>query len=92
MEKIINYEISKNNEKEETEIEIYNNELIENLIKKYYNIKKLESKNAFLTKKNLEKINNNLTINQAKIENNETIYIFEDDEKEENNNKDQYSN
>ena len=92
MEKIINYEISKNNEKEETEIEIYNNELIENLIKKYYNIKKLESKNAFLTKKNLEKINNNLTINQAKIENNETIYIFEDDEKEENKNKDQYSN
>lgn len=78
-------EISKENENENelTQIEIYNTQTIGNLIKKYCNNKKIKSNNnLYITKKDLKKIKNNLTINEAKIQNNETIYIFED-----NNNK-----
>ena len=89
LEQIINYEISKNNENETTEIEIYNDELIENLLKKYCNIKKIKTKNVYLTKKNFQKIKNKLKINQAKIENNETIFFFEQEENEDNKNNQQ---
>ena len=66
LEQKLIYENTKNDDNIATNIEIYNNETIENLIKKYCKLKK---------------INKNLTINQAKIENNETIYIFENENK-----------
>ena len=77
------------NETESTEIEIYNTETIGNLIKTYCNNKKIKvSNNLYLAKKNLKKIKNNLTINEAKIENNETLYILEknNSDKSDNNN------
>lgn len=88
MKQKTNYEISKNNENENesTEIAIYNTELIGNLIKKYSKAKQINSKNLYLTKNDLKKIKNNITINEAKIKNNETIFIFEGNENEENRN------
>jgi len=79
-------ENSKDNENENdiTEIEIYNTDTIRDLIKKYCEIKKITSNNLYLTKKDSKKIKNNLTINQAKIENNETLYIVEGNENDTN--------
>lgn len=85
--KIIKLKIifSQQNENEkETDIEIYNTESIENLIKKFCIIKKISNKNLYITKKDLKKIKNDKTINQAKISNNETMFIFEKKEKEKN--------
>ena len=82
----LNYEISKDNENECTEIEIYNTELIDNLIKKYSKVKQIKSKNLYLTKKDLKKIKNNITISEAKIKNNEIIFIIEGNENEEKGN------
>lgn len=84
LEQKINYEISKDNENEATEIEIYNTELISTLIKKYCTAKLIKSKNLYLTKNDLKKIKNNISINEAKIKNNETIFIFEGNENKEN--------
>ena len=89
MEQKINYEISKDNnenENEVTEIEIYNTELIANLIKKYCKKKQIKSKNLYLTKNDFKKLKYNITINEAKIKNNETLFIFEANENEENGN------
>ena len=38
----------------------------------------------YLTKNDLKKINNKITINEAKIENNETVYIFEEKKDKDN--------
>ena len=68
----------KESETKSTEIKIFNTEIIGNLIKRYCNIKKMKkNNNLYLTKQDLKKINNNITIDEAKIENNETLYIFE---------------
>lgn len=80
LEQIITSENSKENENEITEIEIYNTDKIRNLIKKYCDNKKLNPNNVFISKKDLKKIKSDLTINQAKIENNETIFIIEGNE------------
>ena len=80
LEQIITSENSKENENEITEIEIYNTDKIRNLIKKYCDTKKLNPNNLFISKKDLKKIKSDLTINQAKIENNETIFINEGNE------------
>ena len=47
-----------------------------------------------MAKKDLKKIKNNLTINEAKIENNETLYILEknNNDKSDNNNNDSSDN
>jgi hypothetical protein len=72
-------EISKENEAESTEIEIYNTETVGNLIKKYCNNKKIkESNSLYLAKKDMKKINDNLTIYEAKIKNNETVYVYKE--------------
>lgn len=78
----IKSEISNNDESEVTEMEIYNTQTIGNLIKQYCNKKEIKIDNLYLTKKDLKKINNNLTIIQAKIENNETVFIFNGSENE----------
>lgn len=78
LDKNIQNEIFKSNEIEE--IEINDTENIGNLINKYCNIKNIKKKNLFLMKKDFKKINNNMTISKAKIENNETIFIFEENE------------
>ena len=80
LEQKIKSDISKNNENEDTEIEIGIPETIENLIKKYCNIKQIKKSNLCLMTKDLKNINSNLTINQANIENNETIFIYEENE------------
>ena len=81
LEQKLIYENTKDNDNIATNIEIYNNETIENLIKKYCKLKKIKSNKLYITKKDFKKINKNLTINQAKIEKNETIYIFENENK-----------
>ena len=86
MEKKINYEISKDNDNEITEIEIYNTDLISNLIKKYCKVKQIKSKNLYLTKNDLKRLKINLTINEAKIKNKEIIFIFEENKNKENRN------
>ena len=86
MEKKINYEISKDNDNEITEIEIYNTDLISNLIKKYCKVKQIKSKNLYLTKNDLKRLKINLTLNEAKIKNKEIIFIFEENENKENRN------
>ena len=80
LEQKIRTDISKNNENEDTEIEIGISETIENLIKKYCNIKQIQKANLCLMKKDLKNVNSNLTISQANIENNETIFIYEGNE------------
>lgn len=80
LKQMINTEISKNNENEETEIEIYNNETIENLIEKYCNSKKVKKDNLLLMNKDLKYLKKNITIRDAKINNNETVFIFEDNQ------------
>ena len=73
----IKSEVSKENES--TEIEIYNTETIENLIRKYCKKKEIKSNNyLYLAKQDLKKIDKNLTLKEAKIENNETLFILED--------------
>ena len=86
MEKKINYEISKDNDNEITEIEIYNTDLISNLIKEYCKVKQIKSKNLYLTKNDLKRLKINLTLNEAKIKNKEIIFIFEEKENKENRN------
>ena len=86
MEKKINYEISKDNDNEITEIEIYNTDLISNLIKEYCKVKQIKSKNLYLTKNDLKRLKINLTLNEAKIKNKEIIFIFEENENKENRN------
>ena len=58
-----------------------NSESIGNLISKYCN-QKMKSKNLYLMKKDLKKLRKNITINDAKIENNETILICEEKKNE----------
>ena len=70
----------------ETEIEINNRELISNLIKSYCKTKKIEKNNFYLTKKDSKKIGNNLTIKEAKIGDNETLFIFEGNKEDNENN------
>lgn len=82
LEQKLKYDDPKDNDYEITDIEIPSDETIGNLIKKYCEIKKLESNNKYIMKKNFQILKNSLTISQAKLENNETIYIFEDEEKD----------
>jgi len=77
---------NEDSKKSETEIEINNTESIANLIKSYCKTKKIEKNNFYLTKKDSKKIGNNLTIKEAKIGDNETLFIWEGNE-EDNNNK-----
>ena len=77
LEEKINYDIYKNNENEGLEIEIYNTETIGNLLKKYCSKKKIKDNNLYLMKKDLKKLKNNLTLSQAGIVNNETIFLFQ---------------
>lgn len=75
-------------EESETEIEIYNTDSIANLIKCYCKQKNIENKNFYLTKKDSKKICSNLAIKDAKIVDNETLFIFEGNEPDnEDNNK-----
>lgn len=76
LEEKINNETYKNNENDLVEIEVYDTETIGNLIKKYCDIKKIKDNNLYIMKKDLKKIENDLTLNQAKIINNETIFLF----------------
>lgn len=64
-------------------MEVYNSETIGKLIKKYCEMQKLEEKNLYLTKKNLKKLKNELTLNRAKIKNDETIFLCENDDSDE---------
>ena len=70
----------------ETEIEINNTESIANLIKSFCKTKKIEKNNFYLTKKDSKKIGNNLTIKEAKIGDNETLFIFEGNKEDNENN------
>ena len=76
-------------EENETEIEINNKESIANLIKSYCKTKKIEKNNFYLTKKDSKKICKNLTLKEAKIGDNEILFIFEGNEEdnEEDNNQ-----
>ena len=69
-------------EKNETEIEINNTESIANLIKNFCKTKKIEKNNFYLTKKDHKKIGKNLTLKEAKISDNETLFIFEGNEED----------
>ena len=73
---------NKNEDINETEIEINNTESIANLIKSFCKTKKIEKNNFYLTKKDSKKIYKNLTIKEAKIGDNETLFIFEGNEKD----------
>ena len=77
LEDKINYDIYKNSKNEGLEFEIYNTETIGNLLKKCCNRKKIKDTNLYLMKKDLKKLKNNLTLSQAGIVNNETIFLFE---------------
>ena len=62
---------------EETNLE--KTEQIKNLIKLYCKIKGISYNDGlYLTKIDLNKIDENLTINESNITKNETLYIFED--------------
>ena len=64
---------------EETNLEIEKTEQIKNLIKLYCKIKGISyNDDLYLTKIDLNKIDENLTINESNITKNETLYIFED--------------
>ena len=73
---------NKNEDINETEIEINNTESIANLIKNFCKTKKIEKNNFFLAKKDSKKICKNLTIKEAKIGDNETLFIFEGNEED----------
>ena len=65
---------------DETQIEIDNKDYVKTIIKLYCESKEeSESNELYLTKKDLNKLDENLTVNEAKINNNETLYIFEED-------------
>jgi len=74
---------SKDNDNKPIEVEIFKHDSIENLIGKYC-CEKMNSKKLYLMKKDLKKINNNSSINEAKIENNEIIYICKEESEEDN--------
>ena len=62
----------------ETEIEIDKTELIKDIIKLYCETKSLSNPEDFyLTKINLNHLDENITAKEAKILNNQTLYIFE---------------
>ena len=64
---------------EETNLEIEKTEQIKNLIKLYCRkIGISYNDGLYLTKIDLKKIDENLTINESNIKKNETLYIFED--------------
>ena len=64
---------------EETNLEMEKTERIKNLIKLYCKIKGISYNDGlYLTKIDLNKIDENLTINESNITKNETLYIFED--------------
>ena len=65
-----------------TEIEISDTESIADLIKRFCKTKKIEKNNFYLTKKDSKKIDNNLTLKEAKIDDNETLFIWEGNEKD----------
>lgn len=68
---------------EETDMEIETTEQIKNLIKLYCNKKGISSSEGlYLTKIDLKKINENLTIKEINISNNQMLYLFEEDEVE----------
>ena len=65
---------------DETQIEIDNKDYVKTIIKLYCESKEeSESNELYLAKKDLNKLDENLTVNEAKINNNETLYIFEED-------------
>ena len=65
---------------DETQIEIDNKDYVKTIIKLYCESKEeSESNELYLTKKDLNKLDENLTVNEAKINDNETLYIFEED-------------
>ena len=65
---------------DETQIKIDNKDYVKTIIKLYCESKEeSESNELYLTKKDLNKLDENLTVNEAKINNNETLYIFEED-------------
>lgn len=83
-----NYNDSKNNIKlkiidthcDETEIEIEKTEQVKDIIKLYCETKGIEySENLYLSKLDLNKIDENLTIKELHLSNNQTLYIFEED-------------
>ena len=77
----IKNENSKDNDNKPIEVEIFKQDSIENLIGKYC-CEKMNSKKLYLMKKDLKKINKNSSINEAKIENNEIIYICKENSEE----------
>jgi hypothetical protein len=65
---------------DETQIKIDNKDYVKTIIKLYCESKEeSESNELYLAKKDLNKLDENLTVNEAKINNNETLYIFEED-------------
>ena len=65
---------------DETQIKIDNKDYVKTIIKLYCESKEeSESNELYLTKKDLNKLDENLTVNEAKINDNETLYIFEED-------------
>ena len=65
---------------DETQIEIDNKDYVKTIIKLYCESKEeSESNELYLTKKDLNKLDENLTVNEAKINDNETLYIFKED-------------
>ena len=64
---------------EETDLEIEKTEQIKNLIKLYCKKTGISYNDGlYITKIDLNKIDENLTINETNIMKNETLYIFED--------------
>ena len=65
---------------EETDLEIEKTEQIKNLIKLYCKKTGISYNDGlYITKIDLNKIDENLTINETNIMKNETLYIFEDE-------------
>ena len=64
----------------ETELELEKTEQVKNIINIYCKKKGISnSENYYLTKMDLDKLDENLTIKEADIPNNQTLYIFERD-------------
>ena len=65
---------------DETEIEIEKTEQVKDIIKLYCETKGIEySENLYLSKLDLNKLDENLTIKELNLSNNQTLYIFEED-------------